>query len=296
MNPRALTLAILLAPGLRAQAPVEPRPEPRPEASLLRAQWSVGNVGILDTEVRAYKPTYVLLARWSDNPNDAPQSPSHEPLSVPTAVQSPEAKFQFSFKFLLASFAEGNRLALWATYSQQSHWQLYNAKASRPFRETNYEPELLLAWLPDQRVLGMNWSLLSVALTHQSNGRANPLSRSWNRLQFQAGFDKGNFMLLLRPWIRLNEDPATDDNPDLEHYLGHGEVVAAWKLGGHTLAAQGRLNASTGKGAFTGTWSFPLARKIRGHVQVFSGYGESLIDYNWRQNTVGIGVSLADWL
>lgn len=287
MRARGSLLAGLAACGLWAQTGPSP----------LLTQWSVGKAGILDTEVRAYKPTYVLLARWSDHPNDAPETPTHEAPPVAGKVDSPEAKFQFSFKFMVASFADDNRLALWGAYSQQSHWQLYSKETSRPFRETNYEPELILAWLPkDVRVAGLNFGLLSAAITHQSNGRANPLSRSWNRLQFQAGFDREDFVLLLRPWIRMKEDAATDDNPDLVDFLGHGEVVAAWKHRGHTLSAQGRLNVATGKGAFTGTWSFPLARKISGYLQVFSGYGESLIDYNWHQNTVGIGISLADWL
>ena len=39
-----------------------------------------------------------------------------------------------------------------------------------------------------------------------------------------------------------------------------------------------------------------LLGPIRGYVQVFSGYGETMIDYNWKQTTVGIGIAVSDGL
>jgi hypothetical protein len=65
----------------------------------------------------------------------------------------------------------GNRCAigasLWAGYTQQSPWQVYNAEASRPFRETHYQPEFMLAFHPDNRVLGFDWRMLDVAFVNQ---------------------------------------------------------------------------------------------------------------------------------
>ena len=102
--------------------------------------------------------------------------------------------------------------------------------------------------------------------------------------------------LLVRPWLRLKEHYYKDDNPDITSYLGFGDVTAVYTLGEHTLSAIGRYNLSTGKGAIQAAWNFPLQRRVRGYLQWFSGYGESLIDYNWRQNTIGIGLSLSDGL
>ena len=40
---------------------------------------------------------------------------------------------------------------------------------------------------------------------------------------------------------------------------------------------------------------FPLSGVLHGHLQWFTGYGESMVDYNIRQNRIGLGVTIAGW-
>ncbi len=276
---------------LLTDPPVASRP------SMLEERWAIGVSGSDSRfDLRAHKPSYFLLARYSDTANRLPTSPSKPPLAADLDLKAVEAKFQLSFKVKLADFSEFGGAGLWAGFTQQSHWQLYTGSSSRPFRESDYEPELMLALHPRFEALGWRWRLLVIGLNHQSNGRDEPLSRSWNRAYMQFGVERGDFALLIRPWWRIPERAADDDNPDISRYMGYGDIVGVYRHGEHTFSALGRYNAGASRGALQLGWHFPLGRRVRGYVQAFTDYGESLIDYNIKQNTIGIGVSLADFL
>ncbi len=214
-----------------------------------------------------------------------------------------EAKYQLSFKVPLLQedlFIDGD--ALYFGFTLQAWWQIYADNISKPFRETNYQPELFylapLEWHP----LGGNTAFV-IGAEHQSNGRTQGLSRSWNRIYGQFLFEKNNFALSFRPWTRVSEDekaspldPKGDDNPDIEDYMGHFELGMLYQWHDMELMFQGRNNFSTHNGAIELGLTFPLWGKLRGYATAFNGYGESLIDYNHKQTRFGIGIALNDIL
>ena len=250
-----------------------------------------------------YKQSTLMLT-YRTAPNDTPGSPTLPFTGSALDWKHEEIKFQFSLKTLLLSNSIiGRRNSLWFAYTQQSFWQTFDAAQSRPFRESDYEPEIIFSHKlgkVDSSPSGLRPLFINLGAVHQSNGRSDPRSRSWNRLYLQLGIedklsDSQSFAVLLRPWYRLHETYATDNNPDIEHYLGYGDIeVDYWRGDGliSLLARQRSAQLDYSMPLLFLNDGKPKRNSMQLHVQVFSGYGESLLDYNQRHTTIGIGFSV----
>jgi phospholipase A1 len=245
-----------------------------------------------------YRPNYILPAVWSTNVNDAPSTPTQPTYVPPGPLDQTEAEFQLSFKLKLWQDILGGRSALWLGYTQRSFWQIYNEDLSRPFRETNYEPELIWTVPTDYDILGLKGRLLALGYVHQSNGRGDPLSRSWNRVYAMAALERGPFVLQVKPWYRIPDSAEKDDNPDIADYIGSAEFLAFYKWREQWTAAlrlRTTFRSDPSWGSAQLDLRFPIVSDLRGYLQVFSGYGESMIDYNFRKTSIGLGVSIGTW-
>ncbi|TYT23636.1 phospholipase A [Luteimonas viscosa] len=269
--------------------------------SLLDSRWELARDSKLGLfNFRVYKPVYLMPAFWTSRTNDTPSSANPDnTVTDPIGQDSVETKFQLSFKTKAVENLFGDNGDVWMGYTQSSRWQVYNSEQSRPFRETNYEPEILLVFRNAYSLGDWKGRMAAVGINHQSNGRGDPLSRSWNRIMFNIGLDRDDWALMLRPWIRVS-DGGDDDNPGIEDYIGRGDVTLTHVRGRNEFSLMARHSLRGGDrshGAVQFDWGFPIhpSLPMRGRLQLFHGYGESLIDYNHKATYIGLGVSLQEW-
>jgi outer membrane phospholipase A len=230
----------------------------------------------------------------------------YEPFYLIAGTKSPNSKFQISFMYQLlnnegplatkAPALKGFHVA----YTQTSLWD-WDA-SSAPFFDTSYKPEFLYSW---ERVAGgqpTNWFQLDLqgGLKHESNGKSGADSRSMNitylRPTLTLGRDDGlQFTLQPRAWVYLGD---LSDNPDITDYRGYADLrtIVGWKRG-LQLSALGRMGDDVNHGSLQLDLTYPTM-KIFGsfslylHAQYFTGYGESLLEYNRRSEAFRVGFSL----
>lgn len=241
-----------------------------------------------------HKPNYFLPIAYTSNPNDRAFLGDDETESL----QSVEFKFQLSVKFPVVYDVVGRNSSLWFAYTQQAFWQAYNSDISAPFRDTNHEPEVFIVDKPKNGFLGIKPNYISYGFSHQSNGQSGDLSRSWNRFYVDFLFEKGNTAFSFKPWYRIPESSDNDDNPNIERYYGYGELSVIHIIDDYSIdfILRNNLKTSDNKGAFQVGFNFPLWGKTRGYIQYFNGYGQSLLDYNHKTQSLGIGIMLTNWL
>ncbi|WP_416191229.1 phospholipase A [Neisseria sp. CCUG12390] len=250
--------------------------------------------------VREHNPMYLMPAWYNSSPNYSPESPSRGVTAEEKFSEQKrlEAKMQVSFKSKLMEDAFKTNADLWFGYTQKSDWQLYNqGRKSAPFRNTDYEPEIFLTQPVKMNLpFGGKLRMVGAGFVHQSNGQSRPESRSWNRIYAMAGMEWDKLTVIPRVWVRTDVNGDEDDNPDISDYMGYGDVKVQYRLNDkQNVYSVLRYNPKTGHGAVEAAYTFPIKGKLKGVVRGFHGYGESLIDYNHKQNGIGVGFMFNDW-
>jgi phospholipase A1/A2 len=207
-----------------------------------------------------HKGTYLLPLTYTTNPDEDIYAPIKNATSAGKGdlYRNEEAEFQVSFMLPVVRELFDTTLDLHFAYTHRAWWQVYNASWSRPFRETNYSPELFVRQIDPKKnkILGFDLLGFDLGYTHNSNGQVEALSRSWERIFGRAFLRRSAFMIFVGGWYRIPYRSERDDNPDIKKYLGHGELELHRSLGSHSLSLKVPLAAKY-FGANLG-YSYPL--------------------------------------
>ncbi|WP_462156619.1 phospholipase A [Pseudoalteromonas sp. GB56] len=257
--------------------------------------------------ITPHNRNYILPVTYMKHPNQDPFG-SLDKISEESDgenLDNVEIKYQLSLKVPVFDDFSDQDQAIYFAVTLQSYWQFYNNDISSPFRETNYEPEIFwINYLDEENVWWGDELAVALGISHQSNGRSQPYSRSWNRIYANFIWEQNGYVFSFKPWYRIPEDEKDDelqakgdDNPDIYKYMGYFEFTGVRRFNEHEVSFMFRNNLnSDNRGAIQLDWSFPLWGRLRGYAQYFNGYGESMIDYNADIERFGVGILLTDLL
>lgn len=253
-----------------------------------------------------YETNYILPFGYSTHKYPRRSSSAYIPPEQQSYYdQNIETEFQISLTKMLTYNLFGWNEYINFAYTQKVWWQIYSDSA--PFRETNFAPELFMG-VPVSGAIpeAFGLKLAKLGFVHESNSQDGYRSRSWNRLYLAGLWQWDNLFLSTRAWLKIPEkkkydgyydglvnpstgkiepDNAGDDNPDIQNYLGYGDIKLKYLYGEHEIGSLFRYNFGSGgknRGAIDAHWSYPFLNSANTfwYVKVFSGYGESLIDYD----------------
>ena len=283
----------------QVQDTTPPKPVPSAEPGASVPSGAAAATGASAPEAKVPQAELDLLTLYKDN------------YFLTGFTATTEVKFQFSAKFDI--WPNRGPHAVYVGFTQRSLWDVY--RASQPFRESNYEPELLYTYYHisgryDPRP-GCGFILERFGFLHSSNGLGGDTSRGWNRVYGESRFAcysaAHNYILTsLQLWAPLLVEPT---NENITQYEGYGEislsvgsdsgegVLGDWDFTVH--GHKGTLRRlDVGSVEFDVRWRPHYGDLIRFtpylYAQIFTGYGESLLNYNHSLTAIRVGIGFTD--
>ena len=197
------------------------------------------------------------------------------------------SEFSISLKKLIASDIIGLNEDYYFAYTQLSWWDIY--ADSSPFYENNYQPEIYTQIPVDF----YNFNHIRLGFLHDSNGKGELESRSWNRIYSSFELDFGKLSLTPRLWLRLPDNK--DDNPAIVKYNGIIDLTAYYKLPRgsfiQSIFSNNLRFDKENKSSFELRYLHYIGDGFYIYLSGFSGYGYELVYYKKYQNRIGIGIA-----
>jgi phospholipase A1/A2 len=212
------------------------------------------------------------------------------------AYGQPTSKIQLSFKVPLIKDQP-----IYLAYTQQMFW---NLKAeSKPFQDSTYNPELIYRWsLKDSLISSIDIAPIS----HMSNGKKDLDSRSVNKRYVKFNFDKEYSNWIFRGGVQLAYlYDYEETNINIRDYIGPlGLSFSAVQLfDGWVDAGEFSVQITPG-GKYAQNWNhggyqFSYSFRLGGlevmpafYIQYYTGFAETLLNYNERVNQLRVGFVL----
>jgi phospholipase A1/A2 len=229
----------------------------------------------VDWGLRPHKANYILPFSYVEGSSDT--------------NQNVEVSFQISLKFPV--IGKRGMTSLYVAYTQKAFFQVYDTHRSRPFRNIDYNPQFFLR-------VPVGHTFFDIGHEHESNGTTDPRSRSWDKLYAKFGFYSKSFFGSIKGWWVFDEDQgdeiheAMGKGKSILEYYGYGEIMFGYRLKKFQTILTGRFNTETSRGGAMIEMTYRVSKfaSIYGHL--FSGYGDSLIDYNHYVTRSACGVML----
>jgi outer membrane phospholipase A len=239
-------------------------------------------------------PATVALAAEPANDTSVPPASPFSTYRTNYLILGPEhstvagnttSKFQLSLKY--------DTGANWYfAYTQRSYWDM--ARDSSPILDHNIEPGVFYSWKPSAEIAG-RWHIASArtGFVHESNGKDGASSRAWNRAYVEPLFRRQEYFFEPKLWVIVSTD---EQNRNISDYYGYADLV----FGIETTSRQ-RVTVTGRQGLKHGSLQIDLSLPANSlftgntmrpylYVQLWTGYGETLLYYNLRTSALRIGI------
>lgn len=212
------------------------------------------------------------------------------PLNKSINRNTADVMFQLSVRQRLTKSSLPFQSFLFLTYTQKSFWDIYAESA--PFRDTNYNPSIGVG-----RYVIQNNKLVGAAFfqfEHESNGRENEYSRSWNSISFSGKyFFNTRLSFSYKIWLPIVDGKNNRNLTDYRGFFISGIDFMSrdkkWWVSADFNPRKGWGNANT---------TFNIAYKISNrhnqylYGRFYNGRGDSLLDYKEYDLNFRIGMCI----